>query len=53
MQIKDDAALMWPSKLKGDPSKMSRDKYWRFYWDHGHDMSEFYDLKQQIEAPIK
>ena len=53
MQIKDDAALMWPSKLKGDPSKMSRDKYWRFYWDHGHDMSEFYDLKQQIEAPIR
>ena len=53
MQIKDEGALTFPSKLKGDPSKRSRDKYCRFHRDHGHDMSECYDLKQQIEAFIR
>ena len=49
MQIKVEAALTWPSKLKGDPNKRSRDKYCRFYCDHGHNSSECYNLKQQIE----
>ena len=53
MQIKDDTTLTWPGKLKGDPSKRSRDKYYRFHWDHGHDTSECYDLKQQIKALIR
>ena len=53
MQIKDDTTLTWPGKLKGDPSKRSRDKYCRFHWDHGHDTSECYDLKQQIKALIR
>ncbi|XP_065635633.1 uncharacterized protein LOC136070127 [Quercus suber] len=51
--IKDDTTLTWPGKLKGDPSKRSRDKYCRFHRDHGHDTSECYDLKQQIEALIR
>ena len=38
-------ALIWPSKLKGDPSKRSRDKYCHFHRDHGHDTFECYDLK--------
>jgi len=33
MQIKDEAAFTWPSKLKGDPSKRSRDKYYHFHRD--------------------
>ena len=45
MQIKDEGALTFPSKLKGDPSKRSRDKYCRFHHDHGHDTSECFDLK--------
>ena len=53
MQIKDDTTLTWPGKLKGDPSKRSRDKYYRFNRDHGYDTSKCYDLKQQIEALIK
>ena len=53
MQIKDDTTLTWPSKLKGDPNKRSRDKYCHFHRDHGHDTSECYDLKQQIEALIR
>ena len=46
MQIKDEGALTFPGKLKSDPSKRSRDKYCRFHRDHGHDMTDCYDLKQ-------
>ena len=53
MQIKDERALTFPSKLKGDPSKRSRDKYCHFHRDHDHDTSECYDLKQHIEALIR
>ena len=44
---------MFPSKLKGDPSKRPRDKYCRFHCDHGHNTANCYDLKQQIEALIR
>ena len=53
MQIKDEGALTFLGKLKGDPNKWSRDKYYRFYHDHGHDTADYYDLKQQIEAFIR
>ena len=45
MHIKDEEALTFPNKLKGDPCKRSRDKYCRFHCDHGYDTSECYDLK--------
>ena len=44
---------MFPSKLKGDPSKRPRDKYYRFHCDHGHNTTNCYNLKQQIEALIR
>ena len=44
---------MFPNKLKGDPNKSPRDKYCRFHRDHGHDTTDCYDLKQQIEALIR
>ena len=53
MQIKDEEALTYPEKLKGDPNRRLRDKYCRFHRDHGHDTTDCYDLKQQIEALIK
>ena len=45
MQIKDEGALTFPGKLKGDPNKRSRDKYCRFHQDHDHDITNYYDLK--------
>ena len=53
MQIKDQGALTFPGKLKGDPNKRFRDKYCHFQHDHGHDIADCYDLKQQIEALIR
>ena len=53
MQIKDDTALTWPDKLKGDLNKKPRNKYYRFHQDHGYDTFKCYDLKQQIEVLIK
>ena len=45
IQIKDEGALTFIGKLKGDPSKRSRDKYYHFHRDHSHDTSECYNLK--------
>ena len=53
MQIKDEGVLTFPSKLKGNPSKRSRDKYCHFHRDHNHDTSDCHDLKQQIETLIR
>ena len=51
--IKDEGALTFLGKLKGDPNKRSRDRYCRFHRDHDHDIADCYDLKQQIEALIR
>ena len=46
MQIKDNPSLKWPERMKGDPSKRNKSKYYCFHRDHGHNMDECYDLKQ-------
>ena len=53
MQIKDQGTLTFLGKLKSDPNKRSRNKYCCFHHDHSHDTTDYYDLKQQIEALIK
>ena len=53
MQIKDEGALTFHGRLKGDPNKRLRDKYCWFHHDHGQDTVDCYDLKQQIEALIR
>ena len=53
MQIKDDPSLKWPEKMKGDLNKRNRNKYCRFHRDHGHDINECFDLKQQIGNLIR
>ena len=53
MQVKDEGILTFSGKLKGDPSKRLRDKYYRFHRDHGYNTTDCYNLKQQIEALIR
>ena len=45
MQIKDEEALTFPGKLKGDPNKRPRDKYYCIHYDRGHDIADCQDLK--------
>ena len=45
MQIKDDTSLKWPEKMKEDPNKCNKNKYYRFHRNHRHDTDECYDLK--------
>ena len=45
MQIKDEEALTYPEKLKGDPNRRLRDKYCRFHRNHGYDTVDCYNLK--------
>ena len=40
MQIKDEGALTFLGKLKGDPNKRPRDRYCRFHRDHSHDTAD-------------
>ena len=53
MQIKDEGALTFHGKLKGDPGKRPRDKYCHFHRYHKHDTTNCFDLKQQIKALIR
>ena len=53
MQIKDEGVLTFPGKLKVDPNKRSKDKYYHFHHDHDYDTSNCYDLKQLLKALIK
>jgi hypothetical protein len=53
LQIQDDPALKWPGKLHSNPTKRSKDLYYRFHRDHGHTTEDCYVLKEQIEALIR
>ncbi|XP_022152854.1 uncharacterized protein LOC111020479 [Momordica charantia] len=45
--------LKRPEKLRGDPEKRNTDKYCRFHRDHGHNTSNYWELKRQIEDLIQ
>ncbi|XP_022159079.1 uncharacterized protein LOC111025521 [Momordica charantia] len=45
--------LKRPKKLRGDPEKRNKDKYCRFHRDHGHNTSNCWELKRQIEDLIQ
>ncbi|XP_022147771.1 uncharacterized protein LOC111016626 [Momordica charantia] len=42
-----------PEKLRGDLEKRNKDKYCRFHRDHGHNTSNCWELKRQIEDLIQ
>lgn len=53
MEIRDDLALKWPGKLKAPPAWRAKGKYCLFEKDHGHDINDCFDLKEQIEEFIQ
>ncbi|GMN18961.1 hypothetical protein TIFTF001_048559 [Ficus carica] len=53
MQIQHRNLLVPPAPMKGDPNKRDKSKYCRFHRDFGHDTSNCYQLKGQIEALVQ
>jgi hypothetical protein len=53
LQIQDDPALKWPGKLRSSHTRRSKDLYYRFHRDHGHNTEDCFVLKEQIEALIR
>ncbi|XP_030970510.1 uncharacterized protein LOC115990880 [Quercus lobata] len=51
-QIKDEHYLKWPRPLHSSPNVRDKNKYCRFHKDHGHNMKDCRDLKEQIEELI-
>ncbi|XP_022150613.1 uncharacterized protein LOC111018708, partial [Momordica charantia] len=45
--------LKRPEKLRGAPERRSKDKYCRFHREHGHNTSDCWELKRQIEDLIQ
>ena len=45
--------LKMSGKLKSSPEKRNRDKYCRYYRDHGHDTEDYFRLKIAIEKLIE
>ena len=52
-QIKDDHYLKWPRPLHSSPNVCDKNKYCRFHKDHGHNMEDCRDLKEQVEELIR
>ena len=52
-QIKDDHYLKWPRPLHSSPNVRDKNKYCRFHKDHGHNIEDCRDLKEQLEELIR
>ncbi|MQM05904.1 hypothetical protein Taro_038723, partial [Colocasia esculenta] len=52
-EIRNEAFVRWPQRMRSDPRKRDQNKYCRFHRDHGHDTSECRQLKDEIEDLIK
>ena len=53
MQVKNDPALRWPKPMRSHLKRRNKGKYCRFHKDHGHDMDDGHDLKDQIKNLIQ
>ncbi|GFZ10874.1 hypothetical protein Acr_22g0002720 [Actinidia rufa] len=52
-EIKHKKFIKWPRKIKTDPQKRNRNKYYEFHRDHGHNTEDCFQLKEQIADLIK
>ena len=52
-QIKDEHYLKWPRPLHSSPNIRDKNKYCQFHKDHGHNIEDCRDLKEQIEELIR
>ncbi|XP_058102301.1 uncharacterized protein LOC131246331 [Magnolia sinica] len=53
MEIKGEGFINWPDKLQSNSHRRSKSKYLHFHREHGHNTSDCYNLKQEIERLIR
>jgi hypothetical protein len=51
--IKGDPAFRWPQKMKTDPFKRDRSKFYEYHADHGHSTEDCISLRREIEVFIQ
>ncbi|XP_058111850.1 uncharacterized protein LOC131255169 [Magnolia sinica] len=53
MEIKGEGFINWPDKLQSNSNRRSKNKYFHYHRDHGHNTSDCYHLKEKIERLIR
>ncbi|GFS34947.1 hypothetical protein Acr_00g0036930 [Actinidia rufa] len=53
MEIKTKEFVKWTDKIKTKPLKRNKNKYCKFYKDHGHNTEDCFQLKEHIADLIK
>ncbi|XP_058075766.1 uncharacterized protein LOC131224249 [Magnolia sinica] len=53
LDIRDQRLLHWLSCMKMEAGQQDKHKYCRFHHDHGHNISDCVDLKEEIEIVIR
>ncbi|XP_058092662.1 uncharacterized protein LOC131239121 [Magnolia sinica] len=53
MEIKGEGFINWPDRLRSNPNRRSKNKYCHYHRDHGHNTSDYYHLKEEIERLIR
>ncbi|XP_058111129.1 uncharacterized protein LOC131254142 [Magnolia sinica] len=53
MEIKSERFVSWLNKLRSKPNRRNKDKYCHYHRDHGHNTSDCYHLKEEIERLIR
>ena len=53
MEIKKEYFIKWLGKIKTNPFRRIKNKYCEFYKDHGHNIEDCFQLKEQIVDVIK
>ncbi|GFS38024.1 hypothetical protein Acr_00g0055200 [Actinidia rufa] len=53
MEIKNEDFMKWLGKIKTNPLKRNKNKYYEFHKDHGHNTEDYFQLKEQIADLIK
>jgi hypothetical protein len=51
--IKGDPAFRWPQKMKTDPFKRDRSKFYEYHADHKHLTEDCISLRREIEIFIQ
>ena len=53
MEVKNEDFVKWLGRIKSDPRKRNKKKYYEFHQDHGHNTKDYFQLKEQIDNLIK